>query len=148
MNKTKLGNTLELIGYVFMILAIVAALGSMSGCAIEGPPGVTGATGAQGERGLQGPKGDRGSDGKDGVDGAAGSNGADATFELVKLCPGTPSYPSRFIEYAIRASDGKLYGVYSANNGFLTYFPPGAYQSNAVGSSCNFTITVDNQIVN
>lgn len=60
----------------------------------------------------------------------------------VKLCPGTPSYPSVFVEYAL-CIESQLYGVYSANDGFLALLPPGNYASNAIGSSCNFTVALN-----
>lgn len=69
-----------------------------------------------------------------------GSNGLPGSaITPVQLCPGTISYPSTFIEYGW-CLNNKLWGVYSANDGFLTYFPPGAYQSNAIGSRCNLTV--------
>lgn len=76
---------------------------------------------SQGDPGVQGPKG---------ADGT--------TITLVQLCPGVSNYGT-FIEVAM-CIDDNLYGVYSANNGFLTYLPPGNYTSNAIGSACNLTI--------
>ena len=63
-----------------------------------------------------------------------------ATVSAVQFCPGVTVYPSAFLEVGL-CIDNKLYAVYSTNGGFLSYLPPGAYQSNAVGSSCNFTVT-------
>src|ERR1700677_3652665 len=60
-----------------------------------------------------------------------------AIIEPVQFCPGTPSYPSTFPEVGW-CLNGELYAVYSSNDGFLTLIPPGNYQSNAIGSSCNF----------
>lgn len=69
-----------------------------------------------------------------------GVNGSDATpVTTVKLCPGTTTYPSKFVEIAFCIS-GSLFGTYSANGGFSTELPPGAYSSNAINSSCNFTV--------
>lgn len=65
----------------------------------------------------------------------------------VQLCPGTISYPSTFIEYGW-CLNNKLWGVYSANDGFLTYFPSGSYQSNAIGSRCNLTVGVNCSVSN
>lgn len=76
-----------------------------------------------------------------------GPPGVDTTpVTVVKLCPGTTTYPSIFIEVAFCVG-GKLYGTYSANGGFSTELPPGTYSSNAIGSSCNFTI-LSNCIIN
>src|SRR5271165_5495559 len=58
---------------------------------------------------------------------------------FVQFCPGNTTYPNEFNEVGI-CYMGNLYGVYSANNGFLTYIPPGYYSSNAIGSSCNFYV--------
>ena len=87
-------------------------------------------------------KGDRGSDGVSvqGPQGAPGSNGSDATpVTIVQLCPGSTSYPGVFVEVAI-CLQNELWGVYSANGGFLTKLPPGNYNSNAIGSACNLTV--------
>ena len=92
--------------------------------------------GATGSTGPQGPQGNPGD---------PGANGTVITAK--NLCPGTPSYPSTFIEVAY-CIDHNLYGVYSTNGGFLTLLPPGAYNSNAVGSTCGFTIQPDCVIVN
>lgn len=88
-------------------------------------PGPVGPAGPQGPAGERGPKGDTG----DVID----------EVQVIRLCPGTPSYPSVFIEVAF-CIDGKLYATYSANGGFSTELTPGAYHSNAIGSSCNFTV--------
>lgn len=86
--------------------------------------GQTGATGATGATGSQG---------------SAGTNGVDATpVTLVQLCPGVSNYGT-FIELGV-CLNNKLYGVYSLNNGFMTYFANGSYSSNAVGSACNLTV--------
>ena len=106
-------------------------------CACRGPQGVQGGQGQVGIPGqtIVGPAGPVGAPGLN------GSNGQDGTvITPVQLCPGTPTYPSVFIEYAY-CMDSKLYAVYSANNGFLTVLPDGDYQSNAVGSSCNFHVS-------
>lgn len=84
--------------------------------------------GEKGETGAQGPAG---ADGKDGVDATP--------VTVVKLCNGTTTYPTTFVEVAFCVG-GKLYGTYSSNGGFSTELPPGAYSSNAIGSSCNFTV--------
>lgn len=75
--------------------------------------------------------------GTNGTAGAAGSPGTVITS--IQLCPGVPVYPSKFIEVAFCMNE-QLYGVYSANGGFITLLPPGAYASNGINSSCNFTI--------
>ncbi len=90
-------------------------------------------------RGYDGYQGSTGLPGKDGqsVTGPAGSDGT--TVTPVQFCPGTPSYPSTFIESGL-CINGKIYAVFSSNDGFLTYIPPGGYSSNAINSRCNFTV--------
>lgn len=65
----------------------------------------------------------------------------------VQFCPGTTSYPGEFNEIGF-CINNNLYAVYSANNGFLTYIPPGNYSSNAIGSSCSFTVATNCDIIN
>lgn len=77
-------------------------------------------------------------------------NGSTATFmnsTMVQFCPGTAVYPSSFPEVGI-CLNNQIYAVYSVNSGFLTLIPPGNYSSNAVGSSCNFTVLPNCQIQN
>lgn len=114
--------------YSLGILGLAAVMAVISGC---GRPhdGKDGANGTNGVNGLAGAPG---------AQGAAGANGT-VPFYMVQLCPGTPVYPSVFIEYAF-CVDGKLYGTYSANGGFTTWILPGSWQSNAIGSRCNFTV--------
>ena len=58
----------------------------------------------------------------------------------IQLCPNVkPTYPTTFPEVAF-CIDDTLYAVYSANDGFLTSLPLGAYTSNAIGSACNFVV--------
>lgn len=57
----------------------------------------------------------------------------------VQFCSGITTYPNTFNELGI-CVDNKVYGIYSLNGGFMTLLPPGAYSSNGVNSSCNFTI--------
>ena len=78
-----------------------------------------------------------GKDGTNGIDGKQGSPGT--TITSVQFCPGVPSYPSTFPETGL-CINGNIYAVYSANDGFWTLIPPGIYHSNAIGSSCNFTV--------
>ena len=94
--------------------------------------------------GCAGPKGEQGTQGSAGAQGIAGQNGLDGApgtqIDVVQFCPNsTPTYPSTFPEYGL-CIEGKLYGVYSANGGFLAELPDGTYSSNAVGSACTFTI--------
>lgn len=93
-----------------------------------GPKGETGSTGEQGQKGDKGDQGNTG---------APGINGTSVT--VVKLCPGTTTYPSKFVEVAF-CIGGKLYAVYSANGGFESEIPPGSYGSNGINASCNFTV--------
>lgn len=106
----------------FLLLSCAGHTGGQGGVGLTGP---SGATGPQGTPGLVGPQGPAG---------LAGTQ-----FEFVQLCPGTTSYPNVFIELGM-CVNGDLYGVYSANGGFYTYFPPGHYSSNAIGSACNLVI--------
>lgn len=102
----------------------------------------------RGPTGYSGIDGKDGSNGTNGSNGSNGANGTDATpVTIVKLCPGVTTYPSTFVEVAIKVG-GKLYAVYSLNNGFLTELVPGHYSSNAVGSACNFTVNADLTIAN
>lgn len=126
--------------------AIIALLLCMSCAGPKGNDGVMGPTGAPGSDGRAGSDGTNGNDGHDGATGPAGLVGpqgpaglAGTQFTFVQLCPGAPSYPHVFIELAM-CVNGDLYGVYSANGGFYTYFPPGAYSSAGIGSACNLTI--------
>jgi hypothetical protein len=78
--------------------------------------------------------------GVNGSNGTNGSNGVDLTpVTIVQFCPGTFSYPSTFPEIGLCIGN-KMYGVYSANDGFMAYLPPGGYNSNGINSSCSFTI--------
>lgn len=104
---------------------------------INGQDGQNGADGSNGQNGSDGQDGAPGATGPQGPTGPAGSPGTQIT--VVTLCPGVTSYPGVFVEIAL-CMNNNLYGVYSANGGFLTYFPPGNYSSNGIGSSCNLTI--------
>lgn len=86
-------------------------------------------------------------EGTPGAQGATGPTGASPDWYPVKLCPGTPSYPTTFVEYAF-CVQGNLFATYSANGGFTTILPPGAYNSNAIGSSCAFTVISGCEISN
>jgi hypothetical protein len=112
----------------------------MMGCA-----GTTGGTGAQGLQGVPGMTGPMGPQGPIGIPGVNGTNGTVVT--PVQFCPGSSVYATTFLEYGLLIN-GNVYGVYSLNGGFWAYLPPGEYSSNAVGSSCNFTINVDGSITN
>lgn len=93
--------------------------------------------------GVIGPAGVPGEVGNTGSPGADGSPGTNATpVQVVQFCPGVTVYPSAFLEIGL-IINGALYAVYSVNDGFLSRIPPGSYSSNAVGSSCNFTVNPD-----
>ena len=79
---------------------------------------------------------------KDGINGADGSPGTVIT--VVQLCPANyvATYPTIFPESALCIGN-KLYGVYSANGGFLAELPSGVYSSNGINASCTFTIGND-----
>lgn len=68
-----------------------------------------------------------------------------ASIQVLQFCPGTTTYPGNFQEVGF-VIGGRVYAVYSANNGFLTYLPPGVYASNAIGNSCTFTLNPDNTV--
>lgn len=77
--------------------------------------------------------------GAEGAVGAQGVAGVDASgVTAVQLCPGVSDH-NTFIEVGF-CVDNKLYATYSANGGFSTYLAPGPYNSNAIGSSCSFTV--------
>ncbi len=77
--------------------------------------------------------------------GLNGTNGSLISF--VKFCPGTTTYPSEFNEVGL-LFNGSIYAVYSINNGFLSLIPPGYYTSNAMNSTCNFTVNANGTITN
>jgi hypothetical protein len=83
-----------------------------------------------------------GATGANGAQGQAGAPGIVVT--PVQLCPASfvATYPSVFPESALCVSN-HLYGVYSANGGFLAVLPPGVYSSNGINASCTFTITAN-----
>lgn len=88
-----------------------------------------------GSNGVQGPSGSTGPQGPAGVD--------ITPISFVQFCTGiSPSYPGTFPEIGL-CINHNLYGVYSQNGGFLVLLPPGAYISNGINASCNFTITAD-----
>jgi hypothetical protein len=98
-------------------------------------------SGKTGPQGMVGPEGIPGGIGPQGIPGEAGTQ-----FTIVQFCPNsTPAYPTTFPEVGF-CIDNKVYAVYSANDGFLTEILPGTYESNAVGSSCTFTL-LDNCVV-
>lgn len=86
-------------------------------------------------------KGDTGAPGPVGPEGPNGQNGTDATpVTVVPLCPGfTPTYHNVFPEYAV-CINHVLYGVYSANGGFLAELPPGTYNSNGINATCTLIV--------
>jgi hypothetical protein len=75
-----------------------------------------------------------------------GLNGTNPTIPIVQFCPGTTTYPSEFNEIGL-CINSQIYAVYSINNGFLSMIPPGYYDSNAMNSTCNFTV-LTNCVIN
>ncbi len=114
--------------YLILVLLLV-------GC--RGPEGIRGVNGATGPTGLVGQTGTDGATGAQGQQGLAGADGT--AINMVKLCPDTPSYGT-FVEFGL-CINGQLYGVYSANGGFLSLLPNGNYSSTGIGSSCNLTVS-------
>jgi Collagen triple helix repeat (20 copies) len=120
------------------------AQGSQGDVGPQGPQGDIGPQGPQGPQGDQGSVGQTGPQGPQGETGAAGPQGTpgqNATpITVVQFCHGiTPSYPNAFPEVGL-CLGGNMYGVYSANDGFMAYLPPGVYHSNGINATCNFTI--------
>lgn len=152
---------------VCMLAGIILACGKKGDRGLDGLTGATGPTGSPGSDGqsctafktgtvttLLCPgsapvainDGVAGTPGTNGAPGVAGTPGTVIT--PVKFCAGvTAVYPSTFPEYGLIIG-GVMYGVYSQNSGFLAALPPGTYNSNAVGSNCNFIINADNTITN
>lgn len=90
--------------------------------------------------GKQGEQGSVGEQGPPGINHVPVPVQKEVTW--VQFCPGQTTYPTIFVEGGF-CIDNKVYAVYSTNNGFMTYLPPGAYQSNAVNSACNFILLDD-----
>jgi hypothetical protein len=147
--------------HLILIMFLLAGCGTPP----QGPKGDPGPMGPTGPSGAAGPAGAPGANGSscsvsqvsassaapnggslikcsDGtqsliVNGVDGRNGTLVT--PIQFCPGTPSYPSTFPEVGF-CIEGDIYAVYSANDGFLTKIEPGTWESNAVGSRCNFHV--------
>lgn len=129
---------------IALVLLAVAALVAC-GKGKDGQVGSNGSSGPKGDQGIIGPVGPGGSDGSTGPQGPQGPAGADGQpAQVVLLCPGVSNYGT-FVEVGL-CINNRLYGVYSANGGFLTELAPGSYTSNAIGSACNLTVQ-DNCVV-
>lgn len=111
--------------------------GSLITCPTTSTLVLNGTNGSDGQNGATGATGATGPTGAAGTNGINGTNGTVIT--MVKLCGGATVYPSKFVEVAA-CINGSLWGVYSANGGFLTELPAGTYGSNGINSSCNFVI--------
>lgn len=110
-------------------LVVLSLLIGLAACCQKGDQGVIGPVGIPGQEGPVGRQGDAG------VPGTA--------ITVIQFCPGVvPTYPTTFPEVGF-CIEGQIYAVYSKNDGFLTLIPPGNYNSNAVGSSCNFTVDLN-----
>jgi len=94
----------------------------------------------------KGPVGPQGEAGQSivGPPGPTGSPGPSGTIITMKQLCGScvPTYPSVFAE-SVMCIDNQLYGVYSANGGFLSLLTPGTYTSNGINCSCTITIGND-----
>jgi len=130
--------------YLIIMMLLLSACKGNSGATIVGPKGDIGPIGDTGPAGINGTNG---SNGTNGQDGAVGPKGADGTIITpIQFCPNVhPVYPSTFPEYGV-CINGNIFAVYSANDGFLALIPPGVYSSNAIGSSCTFTVLANCQI--
>lgn len=109
---------------------------------INGHDGATGPAGSNGTNGSDGATGPAGVNGVDGVNGTNGHDGVDATpITIVQFCQGiTPAYPSTFPEIGL-CLQGKLYGVYSTNGGFMVYISDGSYISHGLNADCTFVVS-------
>lgn len=89
-----------------------------------------------------------GTNGAVGATGPAGQDGTPGTIITpIQFCSASQtSYPSTFTESGF-CLNGQIYGVYSANGGFLALLPPGQYSSNGINASCTFTIGDNCQVV-
>ena len=114
----------------------------------NGNNGLDGKDGQDGQNGLNGQDGQDGQNGLNGLNGQDGQDGQDGTNTVIEtpsevvpiaLCPGTTTYPNKFVEQAL-CINNQLYGVYSQNNGFLVLLPPGQYVSNGINSTCSFEV--------
>ncbi len=117
-----------------MLLAAFIALLLTNACGVRGPVGGPGAQGIPGQPGASGEVG---------APGPAGSPGpAGLSVTSVQFCPGYKTiYPTKFPEYGL-CVNGALYAVFDQVNGYdyLTLIPPGAYDSEATGAACDFTV--------
>ncbi len=136
--------TQDLLVFIFCTVLII----SCGQKTIQGPVGPKGSTGITGVTGAAGLPGNDGTTGPTGPQGQPGVDGTDAdSVTIVKLCPQTTTYPSTFVEIAFCVNH-KLYGTYSANDGFSTEIVPGTYSSNGINSSCTFIVTENCQVSN
>lgn len=133
--------------------------------------GNTGATGAPGSNGSNGSNGSPGQDGTscsvlqlstgavvsctdgtnayiaNGEQGPPGSNTPPTSaVTVVPLCSDTTVYPVVFSEVGL-CINNQLFGVYSENDGFLSYLPPGNYVSHGHGSSCYLTVQANCAVI-
>jgi len=96
---------------------------------------------------LNGTNGLNGTDGTDGTNGTNGSDGAAGTsfaFSSIQFCAGTPSYSAGNFPEIGFCINNVLYGVYSANGGYLTVIQQGTWSSDPVGTAqCTFTVGPD-----
>jgi hypothetical protein len=135
----------------FKLLTLYVTVALSAGCGKDkwGGMGEQGKDGSSCET-IQTPTGatiNCGNSTSDILNGERGPTGADGTtITIVQLCPGHTTYPSTFLEVAM-CINNKLYGVYSANGGFMTELPPGNYSSNAIGSACNLTVLANCMVV-
>lgn len=122
------------------VLVTVFSLFVFFGCS-DGINGAPGLRGPQGVAGATGPQGSQGIQGIPGVNGTNGTNGQDASpITSVQLCGSCHGqYPSVFPEIGL-CINNKLYGVYSANDGFMVEIVPGTYSSNGINCSCTLTV--------
>jgi hypothetical protein len=140
MRSDKLSYLVLLVGFgvIFFVLSI------FTGCAPKGDAGASGAAGKAGIDGTNGTNGRDGINGSNGTNGTNGINGSNGTTVVpVQFCPNVaPSYPRTFPEIGICIAH-QLYGVYSANGGFMVLLPPGRYSSDGINASCVFTVLAD-----
>lgn len=134
---------------LILIMLMLSGCGS-SPYGVVGPQGATGTTGQSGTSctvtnvaiGQPGaPNGGSllscGDNSSLVLNGTPGNNGT--SISPIQFCLGTTTYPNEFNEMGF-CVEGNIYAIYSVNGGFMTLIPPGSYSSNAINSSCNFSV--------
>lgn len=170
--RNDIGYLLAVLGFLLTLTVVFVLTACMGRAGTDGDQGAQGNQGATGPAGSTGPSGPAGvspalpviistpADASqcptggviitvgptDNVicNGLPGGNAS--SIQIVQFCPGvTPNYPTSFPEIGLVIA-GDLYAVYSDLGGYLFKVVPGVYHSNAIGSSCDFTVNLDGSI--